>query len=110
MKLAAGDRVATLSRFGSVIKMDAVEPGASYISWATLSSFEFLEAAATHDNIEITEPGDAGAAGRVIRLVHGRTIANGFGVATAMRNEAELTDVQAGTPGLCRVVFAARAT
>ena len=68
MKLAAGDRVATLSRFGSVIKMDAVEPGASYISWATLSSFEFLEAAATHDSIEITEPGDAGAAGRVIRL------------------------------------------
>jgi hypothetical protein len=48
--------------------MDAVEPGASYISWATLSSFEFLEAAATHDNIEIAEPGDAGAAGRVIRL------------------------------------------
>jgi hypothetical protein len=67
MKLAAGDRVATLSRFGSVVKLDAVEPGASFISWATLSSFEFLEAVAARDRIEITEPGAADAA-RVIKL------------------------------------------
>lgn len=68
MKLAAGDRVATLSRFGSAVKLDAVEPDASFISWATLSSFEFLEAAAARDKIEITEPGATDAAARVITL------------------------------------------
>jgi hypothetical protein len=68
MKLAAGDRVATLSRFGSVVKMDAVEHGASYMSWATLSSFEFLEAVAARDTIEISEPGDAEAVARVTKL------------------------------------------
>ena len=67
MKLAAGDRVATLSRFGSVVKLDAVEPGASFISWATLSSFEFLEAVAASDRIELTEPGAADAP-RVTKL------------------------------------------
>jgi hypothetical protein len=68
MKLAAGDRVATLSRFGSVVKMDAVEPGASYMSWATLSSFDFIEAVAARDTIEISEPGDAEAVVRVTKL------------------------------------------
>src|SRR5262245_9375356 len=67
MKLAAGDRVATLSRFGSVVKLDAVEPGASFISWATLSSFEFLEAVEARSRIELTARG-AAAAARVIKL------------------------------------------
>jgi hypothetical protein len=68
MKLAAGDRSATLSRFGSVVKLDAVEPGGSYITWAAASSFEFLEAVAARDKIEITEPGGADAAARVTTL------------------------------------------
>jgi len=68
MKLAAGDRIATLSRFGSVVKADAVESGASYITWGAVASFEFLEAAAARDKIEITEPGDGDAAARVIKL------------------------------------------
>lgn len=61
MKLAAGDRSATLSRFGSVVKLEAVEPGGSYITWAAASSFEFLETVAARDEIEITEPGGADA-------------------------------------------------
>jgi hypothetical protein len=68
MKLAAGDRSATLSRFGSVLKTNALESGGSYIPWTALSSFEFLEAAAARDKIEITEPGDADAAARVTKL------------------------------------------
>jgi hypothetical protein len=68
MKLAAGDRSATLARFGSVVKTNAVESGGSYITWGTLSSFEFLESAAARDQIEMTEPGNADAAAHVTKL------------------------------------------
>jgi len=68
VKLAAGDRSATLSRFGSVVQLDAVEPGGSYITWAAASSFEFLQATAASDKIEITEQGGADAAERVTTL------------------------------------------
>ena len=68
MKLTAGDRSATLSRFGSVVKTDAIESGGSYITWGAVSSFEFLEAAAAHDKVEISEPGDATAIARVTKL------------------------------------------
>jgi hypothetical protein len=68
MKLAAGDRSATLSAFGSLVKTNAIESGGSYITWGTLSSFEFLEAAAARDQIEMTEPGDADTAARVTKL------------------------------------------
>jgi hypothetical protein len=65
MRLAAGDRGTTLSSFGSVVKTNAIESGASYVTWGAVSSFAFLDAAAAHDNIEITEPGDADAGARV---------------------------------------------
>jgi hypothetical protein len=68
MKLAAGDRSATLSRFGSVVKLEAVEPGGSYITWAAVSSFEFLEAVAARDQLEIIEPGGADTPARVTTL------------------------------------------
>jgi hypothetical protein len=68
MKLTAGDRSATLSRFGAVVKTDAVEFGGSYITWGAVSSFEFLEAAAAHDKVEISEPGAVTAVTRVTTL------------------------------------------
>jgi hypothetical protein len=68
MTFAAGDRRITLSRFGSAVKLDAVEPGASYITWAAPSSFEFLEAVAARDKIEIAEISGADAAARVTKL------------------------------------------
>jgi hypothetical protein len=68
MRLAAGDRGTTLSSFGSVVKTNAIESGASYVTWGAVSSFEFLDAAAAHDNIELTEPGDADAGARVTKL------------------------------------------
>jgi hypothetical protein len=68
MKFAAGDRSATLSKFGSVVKANAVEIGGSYITWGAVSSFEFLEAAAARDKIEIAEPGDADAEPRITTL------------------------------------------
>ena len=68
MKFAAGDRSATLSRFGSVVKANAVEPGGSYVTWGATSSFEFLEALAARERIEIAEPADGDAAPRVTTL------------------------------------------
>ena len=68
MKFAAGDRSATLSRFGSVVKASAVEPGGSYVTWGATSSFEFLEALAARERIEIAEPADGDAAPRVTTL------------------------------------------
>ena len=95
---------ATLSRFGSVVKTDSVESGGSYITWAALSSFEFLEAAAARDKIEITEPGRPRRGSARHKTVDNRTVASDFGIATAMRYEAGLTTdtPNAGDARACR--------
>ena len=68
IRLAAGDRSVALTKFGSVVTTNAVEAGASYNTWGTLASFEFLETVAARDEIEISAPGDAEAAARALRL------------------------------------------
>jgi len=68
IKFAADERSTTLSRFGSVAKMEAIESGGSYSLWGGYESFEFLEAATALDKIEIIEQRDAKATSHVTRL------------------------------------------
>jgi len=65
--IAAGDRKSTLFGSGSLIKLDAIEPGGSYNAWTTFVPFDFLEAA-TLETIEISEQNGPSAAPHVIRL------------------------------------------
>jgi len=68
INLAIGDRVATFLGSGSVILMEAIETGGSFNILDTYQPFDFIEAAATHDEIEITEHDSANASSRVTRL------------------------------------------
>jgi len=65
--MAAGDRKSTLFGSGSVIKLDAIEPGGSYNVWTTFVPFEFLEAAGL-DTIGISEQSGPSAVPHVTRL------------------------------------------
>ena len=66
--LLADDRKTTLLGSGNVIKLDAIEPGSSYNVWTGFVPFEFLEAAAALDRIEISEHLGVDAAPHVTRL------------------------------------------
>jgi hypothetical protein len=55
IRLAFGDRALLLPEKGSVAKIDAIDGGGSFDTRFTHMPFEFFQAAATHDAIEVTE-------------------------------------------------------
>ena len=68
IEFAAGERSVTLAKFGAVVTTNAIESGASYHTWGTVTSFEFLAAAALRDTIEIAGPAVAQTPGQVTKL------------------------------------------
>ena len=55
VKLVAEDRNVLLAGTGSVSRIDAIDTGGSFDRLFTIRPFEFFEAAAGHDKIDIIE-------------------------------------------------------
>jgi len=68
IKFAAGERSVILARFGAIVTTNAIESGASYQTWGTVTSFEFLAATALRDTIEMTGPAGPDTPGQVTKL------------------------------------------
>jgi hypothetical protein len=71
IKLMADGRSVTFSSSATPVKLESIETGGSYNLWGTSASFEFLEAAAALDKIELTELGEANAVLRATKLSTG---------------------------------------
>ena len=71
IKLVADERSVAFSRFGTLAKMESVEAGGSYSLWSGFEGFDFLDAVAALDKIEIVDQRDSEAASRVTKLSTG---------------------------------------
>jgi hypothetical protein len=68
IKFAAGDQSASLTVSGSAFKMEAIEAGTSYSLWYAYARYDFFEAAAANQSVEIVESGTAGTPPRTTKL------------------------------------------
>ena len=68
IKLAVGDQSAALSASGAGFKVEAIESGTTYGLWSAHAPYEFFEAAAAAETVEIVESGSAGTTPHITRL------------------------------------------
>jgi hypothetical protein len=68
IKLVVDGRSALFSRYGSAMKVDAIDTGGSFNVWSAYYPLAFFDAAAARDAIDIVETDSTGATTRTTRL------------------------------------------